>query len=619
MTTIERTAYPRFKRALSERDLTEVYTLTEDGQVFIDTSVYSDPARLNLALLLKSCQRLAYFPNLKTMPKRIVTHIRQQLQIASDVNVGYEWRRTLYRHHTLIREYLDVQPYGQDAHVIAEEAMQQAAQSMMYPADLINAAIEELIRQSYLLPAFSTLNRLAIRIRTQTHDKYFRQISDQLQADDQVLLDSLLILNDIEPYTHFTNFKQITGRLTRRNIDLTIARLKSLSSYQHLMAVLSVLPSAKIGMFAAQAYSLEVADLLDINLPRRYTLLLCFLHHVQTRLRDDLATMLIKRMNKVHKNAKKNLDDIKQEQMEMREGFIDMFAHVVHMTQQTPNDTKLGHNVRQLVENAGGADRLWEDYEAMMAYHQNNYLPLIWRNYSSYRRALFAVVDILDIQSTTQDQSLIDALAFIQNHHDHRRHYLADEIDISFLSQRWQQLIVHYHKGERQLNRRHLEAAVFMAVASELKTGDVYVVDSEEYADNRQQLLPWDQCQPHLEVYCQSLDLPTNAQAFAEQLSKQLKSAIQIFDDNFPTKETLMFDSNNQLTLKRLTKLEIPDGLDELELQLQSRLPQRQILDILARISPYLTDHIRRFGEYILDMNQTIGEIPFELNLVELA
>lgn len=34
-----------------------------------------------------------------------------------------------------------------------------------------------------------------------------------------------------------------------------------------------------------------------------------------------------------------------------------------------------------------------------MAYHQDNYLPLVWRHYKTYRRALFDVVDVLDIQS----------------------------------------------------------------------------------------------------------------------------------------------------------------------------------------------------------------------------
>lgn len=35
-----------------------------------------------------------------------------------------------------------------------------------------------------------------------------------------------------------------------------------------------------------------------------------------------------------------------------------MFAHVVHLTQQALDDTKLGKDVRQLVANSGGAERL---------------------------------------------------------------------------------------------------------------------------------------------------------------------------------------------------------------------------------------------------------------------
>jgi TnpA family transposase len=348
-------------------------------------------------------------------------------------------------------------------------------------------------------------------------------------------------------------------------------------------------------MFAAQAYSLEVGDLLDTKPPQRYTLLLCFLYHVQTRLRDDLATMLIKHMNQVRKNAKKNLEEIKQAQMEMREGFIDMFAHVVHLAHHTDDDTQLGRDVRHLVEDAGGAERLWEDYETMMAYHQNNYLPLIWRNYSSYRRALFDVLEVLNIQSSSQDQQLVEALSFIKTHRYHSRKYLEDTIDLTFLSQRWQQLIYHYEKEQRQLNRRHLEAAIFMALASELKTGDLYVVDSEDYADYRQQLLPWELCEPHLEQYCQSLKLPGTAKEFVEQLRTQLQSAIQVFDHNFPTNESLTLDKNQRITLKRLSKLEKPEGLDELEAQLKARLPQRQILDILSRLHRWIP-FSRHFG-----------------------
>jgi len=79
------------------------------------------------------------------------------------------WQQTLYRHHALVRDYLGVQSYDECGEIIAETVIRKAVQSMMYPADLINVAIEELIQQSYLLPAFSTFNCLSIHIRARTH------------------------------------------------------------------------------------------------------------------------------------------------------------------------------------------------------------------------------------------------------------------------------------------------------------------------------------------------------------------------------------------------------------------------------------------------------------------
>jgi TnpA family transposase len=38
---------------------------------------------------------------------------------------------------------------------------------------------------------------------------------------------------------------------------------------------------------------------------------------------------------------------------------------------------------------------------------------------------------------------------------------------------------------------------------------------------------------------------------------------------------------------------------------------------ILARISPYLTEHIRRFGEYVLDLTQVPEPIIFELPIAD--
>ena len=50
-----------------------------------------------------------------------------------------------------------------------------------------------------------------------------------------------------------------------------------------------------------------------------------------------------------------------------------------------------------------------------------------------------------------------------------------------------------------------------MQIAAEFKSGDLSVRGSEEFADLREQLLPWEECQPLLEDYCQTIQVPESA------------------------------------------------------------------------------------------------------------
>ncbi|MFD4231114.1 hypothetical protein [Streptomyces sp. NPDC058545] len=62
------------------------------------------------------------------------------------------------------------------------------------------------------------------------------------------------------------------------------------------------------------------------------------------------------------------------------------------------------------------------------------------------------------------------------------------EVDISFATQNWRKAVVDKTRTGPFV-RKHFEAMVFTALAEELRTGDVTVVGSEEYADWSEQLL----------------------------------------------------------------------------------------------------------------------------------
>lgn len=79
----------------------------------------------------------------------------------------------------------DSNGFARHARHIAIQAVYNAAQVMDNPADLINVAIAELIKKRCELPAFSTLDRLARRIRTLVNSRFFQNVVDRLTPEEQ--------------------------------------------------------------------------------------------------------------------------------------------------------------------------------------------------------------------------------------------------------------------------------------------------------------------------------------------------------------------------------------------------------------------------------------------------
>jgi Domain of unknown function (DUF4158) len=111
MTTIHETAYPRLRSHLTDKELRELYTPTLEEMVFVQQVTSSPVTALGVAVLLKTFQRLGYFPAFETLPPRLLAHLagvmgtpnRDDLLRQYEAN-GYRWR-----HGPLIRAYLALQ------------------------------------------------------------------------------------------------------------------------------------------------------------------------------------------------------------------------------------------------------------------------------------------------------------------------------------------------------------------------------------------------------------------------------------------------------------------------------------------------------------------------------
>ena len=66
---------------------------------------------------------------------------------------------------------------------------------MSDPADLINVAVEHLVKSHIELPAFSTLDRLVGTVRTRVHEALYTQVTATLTPAQEGILESLLVVS----------------------------------------------------------------------------------------------------------------------------------------------------------------------------------------------------------------------------------------------------------------------------------------------------------------------------------------------------------------------------------------------------------------------------------------
>jgi TnpA family transposase len=595
ITVISRTAYPQFKHYPSNKELHELYTPTVEEIEFVTSRTRSKTGLLGLMVMLKSFQRLGYFTHPELVPQPIIIHLRTCLELDYQIAPIPSIRSIRY-YQKAIREYLNISPYNNQGQELAAIAIKNAAFVRDHPADLINVAIEELVRQRYELPAFNTLDRLAGHIRTIVNTRLFKRVVRKLSSNDRQNLDQLLVPDSIEATNANLNLLKSPPKSHKlKHIKELQDKFDTMMVIGNAQKLLSFIPATKVKSFAALARTLDISEFNDFRLPKRRTLLLCLLYQAQVKTRDHMVEMFLKRIKKIHNNAKTKLEYLREKYLAQTQTMLELFGEILVFSQESKNYTQLRKQVQSLLDNNGGTDSLLGQYSEIAAVNTKNHFPLLWSFYSRYRKALFDLVSSLEIYSTSNEQSVMKAVQFVLDNQHKRAKFLPVDIDLSFISELWRRLVIVEVDGQELLVRSQLEICIFSHLATELKTGDACVMGSENYADFRQQLLPWSECEPKIAEYCAELGIPDTPEKFVSHLQNQLTKVAREVDIICQQGDQITINEEGIPVLKRITAQDKPDGADALFNAIRERLPQRSVLDILCNVEHWL-NWTKHFG-----------------------
>ena len=126
----------------------------------------ADEHLFGLVLGLKCFQRLGYFPRDEQLPVEVIERVRTCLGLPEGM-LPDAARRTAAWQRELIRDRVGAVCDPERARALAEQAIREEAEIKNHPPDLINVALELLVREGLELPGFSTLNEISARVRAE--------------------------------------------------------------------------------------------------------------------------------------------------------------------------------------------------------------------------------------------------------------------------------------------------------------------------------------------------------------------------------------------------------------------------------------------------------------------
>ena len=613
MTTIADTVYPRLRASPDGAELVEAFTPTSEEVAFAAGRTRRPGPRLTLLVMLKTFQRLGYFPRSADVSPAIVAHIAAALGLEREPELGLatvDARASSYRSRlmALVRGHLGVAAYGSPARKVAARTAIEASRGRDDLADIVNAAIEELVRRRFELPAFGTLLKIARTARSLVNRGYHRQVAAAMSVETRDRLLGLLVVPDNQPRSPWDMVKSEPGRPSPARMRAFLAHLRWLREQTADDALVGI-PDQKLRQFAAEARSLNAADLSRVTEAKRLTLVAALLRRRAAGALDEATEMFVRLTTRMHNRAKEALEEHLKRHAEETDALVALLRDTVIAAKGAGDAAARLAAIDALL--LPDADDVIERCEAHAALAGGNHLPLLGRFYKGQRAAFIRFLDHARPLSTSQDRSLEEAIVFLLDRRSHRHPKLAvvrEEgrgrrraavplVDLSFVPDRWWPLVTGSSRRDpapREVDRRYFELCLFTQSVNELKSGDLCLPGSDDYGDYRDQLVSWEEYHRDVDAYAAQAGVPADPATFVTDLKDGLAAVASEIDGAFPDNEHVEIVAGKPV-IGRLRAKAVPHGAERLERLMKERLAPIGILDALAETEHWL-GWTRAFG-----------------------
>src|SRR3546814_271867 len=473
-----------------------------------------------------------------------------------------------------------------------------AAQTKHSVPDIVNVMLEELVHHRYELPAFSTLERLAIAAREQVHDTHYRQITDALTPAMRALIDELLLTPPGSHHSGWHALKREPKRPTNKEVRHYLQHIQRLRTLAEQLPPIDV-SVPKLKQFRAMARALDASELAELIPVKRYALAAIFIRSQYRKTLDDAADLFIRLIQNLENTAQQKLIAYQLEHSKRADALIGQLREILQAYQVEGTDTQRVDAIEGvLIADIG---LLMAECDEHMAYAGRNYLPFLLGPYGTLRPLLFNCLEIMGLRAASQDPIMERMIGAVLALRSQRREAvgaaglgLEVTTDLTWLSAAWRKHVLPkalVAASPGWIHRKYFELAVLAQVKDELKSGDLYIPHGERYDDYREQLVDEATFAQELDAYGEVSGIATDAADFVQGLRTELTTLADAVDARFPDNlHASVVDG--RLSLRRLQGAQVTQAIAAVDSAITERLPPTSIVDVLVDTTRWLDLHV---------------------------
>jgi len=605
MALIDKTIYPVLPNNLPQKVIAQHYTLSVDELEFTVNKTLNINSQICFAILFKIYQKLGYFVDIHKCPEDIVAHVSTNLkaEAPSDYDLFcYDRDRIKDRHLFYIRQYFKCTIATSK---ITTTIATKVANTKSNLIDVINGTIEELIAGLYELPEFITLERICAKARRVVNAAYYELIYKNVtRANKKYIKDNILIYGD-NGESNWQLLKQEPPKISINNIREFSKHRAWLKQSNISPAIFNDVPQVKLDSLFEEGYSYNFFEIKRLKQEKKTSLIALVIHQQLLSATDDLVYMLIKHINDMEQDSKRDLEEYILTKLDQAEMLVNTFKDVLSEYKKNKSTAKLKSMTPVELE------ELIQSCDEYNAYSKHKNLYFLFKRHVKSRYVILRCINMLEIDDSSPAVDTVKMLKYLKKHYsesDEQHINIKDgAFSINWLPARWRSFCKL--KGNK-VDKVKFEAFVIVSLAQGLKDREIFIDQSRSYTNYKNELITWAEYREKISDYSEIVNLSAEPTSFVAHTKNELRKSFDSANDILDANENADI-KKGKLMLRKIIGKNKPKHYKELDALLDEKMQPISLLDIIAIITKKLGlhDYFELASGYAVRMNEHLKQV----------